>query len=95
MWIYQLHKLGYPAYLANTLWRPLAAGFAMGLVLYAVRDSAVILQIGGAIFSLLLYVYGLFVLRTFSREEVRQAQEGISFVSPFVASWAKKLRPDS
>jgi hypothetical protein len=42
-----------------------------------------------------VYGLGLFLLRTFSNEEIRQAREGIAFVSPFVASWAKKLRRDS
>jgi hypothetical protein len=44
--------------------------------------------------SLLVYGLGLLLLRTFSTEEIQQAREGIAFVSPFVASWAKKLRRD-
>nr|MBA3352618.1 polysaccharide biosynthesis C-terminal domain-containing protein [Blastocatellia bacterium] len=94
MWIFQMHKLGYPAYLANMLWRPLAAGAIMGAVLYFVADFAPVLQIAGAGLSVLCYGAALLVLRTFSSEEISQAREGISFVSPFVASWAKKLRRD-
>ena len=30
VWIYQLDKLGYPAHVARTLWRPLIVGTAMG-----------------------------------------------------------------
>ena len=95
MWIYQLHKLGYPAQLASTLWRPLIAGAAMGLILYAFSSSSMIVQMEGAILALLVYLLGLFLLRTFSDEEIHHAREGIAFVSPFVASWAKKLRRDS
>lgn len=94
MWIFQMHKLGYPTYLANMLWRPLAAGAIMGAVLYFVADFAPVLQIAGAGLSVLCYGAALLVLRTFSSEEISQAREGISFVSPFVASWAKKLRRD-
>jgi hypothetical protein len=31
-------------------------------------------------------------VRTFSREEIHQAREGIAFVTPFVESWVKKLK---
>ena len=33
-WIVQLTRLGYPAHFASLIWRPLAAGAAMSLVLY-------------------------------------------------------------
>lgn len=95
IWIYQLSQLGYPAKLGNALWRPLAAGVAMTLALYAVRESPLLWQIGGAVVALVLYGAGLFALKTFSNEEILQAREGIAFVSPFVASWAKKLRRDT
>ncbi len=92
MWIFQINKLGYPAHLANVLWRPLAAGSAMAIVLYLFANSSPILQVVGAVLSVLCYGGALFALQTFSKEEISQAREGISFVSPFVASWAKKLR---
>ena len=95
LWIFQISKLGYPARLGSLMWRPLAAGAAMAMVLYGVRESPLLWQIGGASLSLLVYGLGLFLLRTFSGEEIQQAREGIAFVSPFVASWAKKLRRDS
>lgn len=94
IWIFQISKLGHPARLGSLMWRPLAAGTAMAMVLYAVRESPLLWQIGGASLSLLVYGLGLFLLRTFSGEEIQQAREGIAFVSPFVASWAKKLRRD-
>jgi O-antigen/teichoic acid export membrane protein len=95
MWIYRMGKIGYPAHLTNVLWRPLAAGAAMGVVLYLFTNSSPILQVAGAVLSVLCYGAALFALRTFSSEEISQAREGIAFVSPFVASWAKKLRRES
>ena len=94
IWIYQISKIGYPARLGSLMWRPLAAGAAMALLLYAVSASPILWQIGGATASLLVYGLGLFLLRTFSNEEIQQAREGIAFVSPLVASWANKLRRD-
>ncbi|MEO5717014.1 MAG: flippase [Chthoniobacterales bacterium] len=95
IWIYQLGQLGHHANFGRLIWRPLTAGAAMGFVLYAVREAPLIWQIGGAALSLLIYALAIFALRTFSSQEIQQAREGISFVSPFVASWAKKLRRES
>jgi stage V sporulation protein B len=95
MWIFQIHRLGYAAHSFQLLWRPLASGAAMALVLYAVIESPIGWQIGGAVLSVLVYGLGLLLMRTFSSEEIQQAREGIAFVSPFVASWAKKLKRHS
>jgi len=95
LWVYQLHKLGCPAHLGSMVWRPIAAGAVMGLILYLLLDSPLLWQIGGADLALISYGTVLFALRTFSSEEIHQAREGIAFVSPFVASWAKKLRRNS
>ena len=95
LWIFQMHKLGYPAHLGNVLWRPLAAGAAMAGVLYLCAESSLIWQLAGAGLSVLSYGAVLLALRTFSSEEISQAREGMAFLSPFVASWAKKLRRDS
>lgn len=95
LWIIQLHKLGYPARILSILWRPLLAGAVMAIVLYLSLDAPLVWQLAGAVFSLVGYAVVLLALRTFSGEEMDQAREGIAFVSPFVASWAKKLRRDS
>jgi O-antigen/teichoic acid export membrane protein len=92
MWIYQVEKLGYPAHLVNMLWRPIVAGAVMALVLVLFLNSPLIWQLGGAVLSILSYGAVLFAVRTFSREEIHQAREGITFVSPFVESWVKKLK---
>jgi hypothetical protein len=67
----------------------------MTVILYLLLDSPLIWQIGGAALSVVAYGIVLWFLRTFSSEEIDQAREGIGFLSPFVASWAKKLRRDS
>ena len=92
IWIFQLTRLGFPANLGNVIWRPLAAGFAMALVLFAAAEVPLIWQIGAAALSIVVYGIVLFALKTFSIEEIHHAREGIAFVSPFIESWAKKLK---
>jgi hypothetical protein len=67
----------------------------MAAILYSLLDSSLVWQLGGAALSIVTYGVVLWLLRTFSSEEIDQAREGIGFISPFVASWAKKLRRDS
>jgi len=92
IWIFQLARLGFPVNLGNVIWRPLAGGFAMALVLFAATEVPLLWQIGGAALSIVVYGIVLFALKTFSMEEIHHAREGIAFVSPFIESWAKKLK---
>jgi O-antigen/teichoic acid export membrane protein len=92
IWMFQLARLGFPANLGNVIWRPLAGGFAMALVLFAAAEAPLLWQIGAAALSVIVYGVVLFALKTFSMEEIRHAREGIAFVSPFIESWAKKLK---
>ena len=92
IWMFQLKRLGFPANLGNVIWRPLAGGFAMTLVLFAASEGQLLWQIAGALASVIVYAVVLLALKTFSTEEIHQAREGIAFVSPFIESWAKKLK---
>ncbi len=92
IWIFQLARLGFPAKLGNVIWRPLAAGSAMALMLFAAAETPLLWQIGAAALSVIVYGVVLFALKTFSREEMHHAREGIAFVSPFIESWTKKLK---
>lgn len=95
LWIYQLHRLGYPGHAFHLLWRPIVAGAVMAAILYLVLNFSLPWQILGAIGSLISYGLVLLALRTFSSEEIHQAREGIGFVSPFLASWTKKMKGGS
>jgi O-antigen/teichoic acid export membrane protein len=95
LWIYQLARLGYPPNLGQVFLRPLIAGGAMALVLFVARDASLIWQIGAAVLGGIVYLGALFLLKTFSTEEIGQAREGIAFVSPFIESWSKKLKRDT
>ena len=92
IWMLQLARLGVHANLSDVIWRPLTAGVAMALVLFAARDATLLWQLGAAGLAIVVYILMLLALRTFSAEEMRHAREGLTFFSPFVASWAKKLK---
>ena len=92
IWMFQLARLGFPANLGNVIWKPLAGGFAMTLVLFAASGGRLLWQIPAAVLSVIVYALVLLGLKTFSMEEMHHAREGIAFVSPFIQSWAKKLK---
>src|SRR5438132_2029200 len=92
IWMIQLARLGFHAKLGDIIWRPLAAGIAMCLVLWTARQMPLLWQACVALLALVLYVIVLLALKTFSVEEAHQAREGLAFFSPFVASWSKKLK---
>jgi O-antigen/teichoic acid export membrane protein len=95
IWMFQLKRLGFSANLGNLVWRLLAAGFAMMLVLFTAAEAGLVWQICAGAVSLIVYGAVLLVFRTFSMEEMRHAREGFAFVSPFIESWAKKLKRDT
>jgi O-antigen/teichoic acid export membrane protein len=92
IWIFQLKRLGFPANLGNVIWRPLAGGFAMTIVLFIGSEGRFLWQITAAVVSVVVYAAVLLALKTFSVEEIHHAREGIAFVSPFIESWMKKLK---
>jgi O-antigen/teichoic acid export membrane protein len=92
IWMIQLARLGFHAKLGDIIWRPLAAGIVMCLVLWAARQMPLLWQACVALLALVLYVIVLLALKTFSLEEAYHAREGLAFFPPFVASWSKKLK---
>jgi O-antigen/teichoic acid export membrane protein len=92
IWTTQLARLGFRAKLGDIIWRPLVAGSAMALVLFAAAKAPLLWQIGAAALSVIIYGVVLFAFKTFTTEEIHHAREGIAFVSPFIESWSKKLK---
>jgi O-antigen/teichoic acid export membrane protein len=92
IWIVQLARLGYPARIFEIIWRPCVAGGCMCMVLFSAQGSHLFIRIAMAALAVIVYAAALYVLRTFSSEELHHAREGIGFVSPFIESWTKKLR---
>jgi len=91
IWTTQLSRVGYPARLFSLVWRPIVAGACMCIVLYFSHCSNVIMCTGMGAIAIGVYIAALFVLRTFSAEELQHAREGMSFISPFIESWSRKL----
>ncbi len=92
IWIVQLTRLGYPARIFEMIWRPLVAGLCMSVFLYSAHGSHLLVRVLVGLLAVVVYSAVLFVLRTFSSEELNHAREGLGFVSPFIESWTKKLR---
>lgn len=92
LWMMQLARLGFSANFLSVAWRPVIAGAAMGWLLYATRNVRFPDALLPAALSLLAYGSLLFVLRTFSAEELQHAREGVNFVSPFITAWSKKIK---
>lgn len=95
VWIVQLTRLGYPVRIFDILWRPLVAGACMCAVLFSAQGSHLLVRAGMAVLAIVVYAAALFVLRTFSSEELHHAREGLGFLSPFIESWSNKLRRNS
>ena len=91
LWMMQLARLGFSAHFLSVAWRPVIAGAAMGGLLYATRGVSLPTALLPAALSLLVYGGLLFVLKTFSAEELQHAREGVNFVSPFITAWSKKI----
>jgi O-antigen/teichoic acid export membrane protein len=92
IWATQLARLGYPSRLLEIGWRPILAGGCMCAVLFFTPSANLLVRGGVGALALLAYVTALFCLRTFSSEELHHVREGIGFISPFIESWANKLR---
>jgi len=89
----QLNRLGYPARFLQISWRPLVSGAVMCVLLFTFREtSSPALRGGIAIAAMLLYGTLLFVSRALTSEEISHVREGISFISPFIEAWSKRLR---
>ena len=93
IWVVQLHRLGFPVRFLQISWRPLVSGAVMCVLLFIFREtSSPALRGGIAIAAMLLYGTLLFVSRALTSEEISHVREGISFISPFIEAWSKRLR---
>jgi O-antigen/teichoic acid export membrane protein len=96
IWIVQLARLGFPAHIASTMWRPLLAGAIMCAVLFSGQGTpSIVARLGVAALAISVYIIVLFALKTFSSKELHHVREGMGFASPFIESWTRKLRRDT
>ena len=93
IWVLQLHRLGFPSRFLHISWRPLVSGAVMCVLLFAFSEaSSSVLRGSIAIAAMLLYGSLLFASRALTSEEISHVREGISFISPFIEAWSKRLR---
>jgi O-antigen/teichoic acid export membrane protein len=65
-----LYRVNQRVRFVHLAWRPFAAGLAMAALLFVVRDAPLPLFLGGALFSVVVYVGGLVVAGAIPRSDV-------------------------
>jgi O-antigen/teichoic acid export membrane protein len=89
LWMLELCRAGYAVALPALLWRPLAGGLAMTLVLYTFKTNVLILLAPLAVASIGAYLAAVLLLGAFSREERRFVMEGLGFAATFLDEWSQ------
>lgn len=80
MLTYFLTRKGYPLRLADFLVKPLLAGLVMAAILFPARQLTLLPALPVLTVAGVAYLGALFLLRTFSNDELRLMREGLSFV---------------
>lgn len=88
IWAAKLERLGFPLGLIGVVWRPLLASCGLGGALYFCKGASLLLLVPATAFALLVYLLLLFILGTFSRDDLKVAKEGLGFLRPFLAKWS-------
>jgi len=85
-----LDRVGIPAGFKTNFLKPLTACVAMGLILYWWGNSSIIWTTFVAGCGGILYLFLLWLMGVFSREEVALAQEYAGFLKAYLATWRGK-----
>ncbi len=86
-----LKRKGYPLHMANFLIKPTVAGLLMAAILFPARQLPLLEAFPVAVVGGIVYFVALFLLRTFSSDELRLMREGLGFVSVYFRASSRKL----
>jgi O-antigen/teichoic acid export membrane protein len=92
LWMLELSSAGYRINIPGLLWRPVAGGIAMTLVLYTFKTNALIFLAPVAITSSIAYLITVLTLGAFSQEERRFVTEGLGFAGVFLEEWSRGVQ---
>ncbi len=92
IWMYELSRAGYAIALPALLWRPLAGGVAMAVILHICRTNALTVLAPVAVVSGSTYLMTVISLGAFSYEERRFAREGLGFAAVFLEGWSRGVQ---
>jgi O-antigen/teichoic acid export membrane protein len=80
---YFLKRKGHPLWMADFLVKPVLAGLFMAAILFPARQLPLLQALPVAAAAGIAYLGALFLLRTFSNDELRLMREGLGFVSVY------------
>jgi O-antigen/teichoic acid export membrane protein len=92
MWIGSMWRLGFPVPLGKLLWRPIVASVLTAPLVCAFHPHSLFLLAPAMLPAIAVYVVALFMLGTFSTDDIRVFRESIDFVRPLVYSWSRQLQ---
>ena len=88
---YFLKRKGHPLWMANFLVKPILAGLFMAAILFPARQLPLFQALPVAAAAGIAYLAALFLLRTFSSDELRLMREGLGFVSVYFRRSPREL----
>ena len=88
---YFLKRKGHPLRMADFLVKPVLAGLFMAAILFPARQLPLLLALPVAAAAGIAYLGALFLLRTFSKDELHLMREGLGFVSVYFRRSSRQL----
>ena len=88
---YFLTRKGYPLRMADFLVKPVLAGLFMAAILFPARQLPLLPALPVAAAAGIAYLGALFLLRTFSKDELHLMREGLGFVSVYFRRSSRQL----
>ncbi|MBI5192034.1 MAG: oligosaccharide flippase family protein [Nitrospirae bacterium] len=77
--VYFIHKMGHKVSWSGIAGKPFIAGLLLVVLLYFTRHLPLIWQVSGFVSGMGVYVYALFIMNVFSKNEIDMIIEGASF----------------
>lgn len=77
--IYFIRRVGHKISLAGIVGKPSIAGLLLLTALYSTRNFSIVWQISGFLSGMLIYVYALYRMNAFSKNEIDMIVGGVSF----------------
>jgi O-antigen/teichoic acid export membrane protein len=88
---YFLKRKGHPLRMADFLVKPVLAGLFMAAILFPARQLPLLLALPVAAAAGIAYLGALFLLRTFSKDELHLMREGLGFLSVYFRRSSRQL----
>ncbi len=89
---YFLKRVGITVSFSKFIFKPIFSGIAMGFFIFQFKDFSFLLFGAGILSGMLIYIAFLFLMRTFSQDDIRLMKESLQFIkNPFLSKREKEL----